>query len=61
MSDKHETDKLRILVIDDNPTIHEDFRKILVLDPNVNKDALSALDDKIFSDASDTKIRTRTG
>lgn len=55
MFDKNETDKLRILVIDDNPSIHEDFRKILVSDINVQNDALTKLDDKIFSDDSDTR------
>ncbi|EMI52132.1 response regulator [Rhodopirellula sallentina] len=29
---KSETDKPRILIIDDNPSIHEDFRKILTVD-----------------------------
>lgn len=38
----------RVLVVDDNPSIHADFRKVLtVADPSV--DALSSLEDAIFA------------
>ena len=37
----------RILIIDDNPAIHEDFRKTLCK-PNAAPAALEALEDSIF-------------
>lgn len=39
----------RILVVDDNPAVHEDFRKILC--PAEPNHALAALEDKLFADA----------
>lgn len=50
MINQNTADLFRILVIDDNPKVHEDFRKILVSSPDLQKDALAALDEKIFSD-----------
>ena len=44
----------RVLVVDDNPDIHRDFRKILV--PVENADELDALEASLF----DEKPRTRT-
>lgn len=40
----------RILIIDDNEAIHEDFRKILT-PPVMKADALHALEDALFGDA----------
>lgn len=40
----------RILIIDDNRAIHEDFRKILLPQRPVNS-ALSAMEDALFGDA----------
>jgi CheY-like chemotaxis protein len=41
----------RILIIDDNKAIHEDFRKILGPLPNVNQ-AMRALEDELFGEAA---------
>ena len=43
-------DKLRILVVDDNVAIHEDFRKVLAQDPSADVD-LSRAESLIFGDA----------
>src|SRR4051812_33808616 len=43
-------DRRRILVIDDNPAIHEDFRKILV--NRASSDELDALETAVFGDTS---------
>src|SRR5260221_4433376 len=39
----------RILVIDDNRAIHEDFRKVLVV-PNTRYDNLAEAEDALFAD-----------
>ena len=44
---------MRILIIDDNPAIHEDFKKILV--GNASKyDDLAAAETAVFDDAEET-------
>lgn len=51
----------RILVIDDNQSIHEDFAKILTptIDPAATS-ALEAVEDALFGDAQDPKPARRT-
>jgi CheY-like chemotaxis protein len=44
-------DNLRILVVDDNPSIHEDFKKILAGKADEKAAALDALSDDFFGDA----------
>lgn len=43
------TDKLRILIVDDSPTIHEDYKKILV-PQNIVKDEFDQLSMQLFDD-----------
>jgi len=45
-------DNLRILVVDDNPSIHEDFKKILSGRGEEKAAALDALSDDFFGDAA---------
>ena len=40
----------RIIIIDDNKSIHEDFRKILRPVVDTEKNSLNALEDKLFAD-----------
>lgn len=47
MSLKSKQEKLRILIIDDNPEIHKDFNKILKMDPT--KSELDEFEEKIFN------------
>ncbi len=60
MTDHGEFANRRILVIDDNPAIHEDFRKILGDDPSVHSTAdstLSAAEGLIFGDSAAATAR----
>jgi PAS domain S-box-containing protein len=52
MAEPTVTDHPRILVVDDNPAIHEDFRKILCADCETGK--LDKLEDELFGDAVET-------
>lgn len=47
----------RLLVIDDNPSIHEDFRKILL--PNDNDEALELAESAIFGSAARASVRLK--
>ena len=42
-------EKRRILIVDDNPAIHEDFRKILA--PPKSNDELDALESSLFGES----------
>ena len=47
-------DNLRILVVDDNAAIHEDFRKVLTQDPGT-EDHLSRAESLLFGDVPPTR------
>ena len=49
-------DNPRILVVDDNTAIHEDFRKVLAKDPGTEDD-LSRVESLLFGDATPTRPR----
>lgn len=49
-------DNPRILVVDDNTAIHEDFRKVLAQDPG-SEDDLSRVESLLFGDATPTRPR----
>jgi len=51
MADSHDTHNRRILVIDDNQTIHEDFRKILDSKESLAATALTNAEAVLFNDA----------
>jgi two-component system, NtrC family, sensor kinase len=53
-TNSHEPVNRRILIIDDNRAIHDDFRKILLPTRQVNS-ALSAMEDALFGD-SDVEV-----
>lgn len=40
------SDELRIIIIDDNPAIHQDFRKVLT--DNENSQVFDQLDEELF-------------
>ncbi len=44
----------RILIVDDNESIHEDFRKVLVHEENEDHAALDDLEAELFGDAEDS-------
>lgn len=46
----------RILVIDDNPAIHDDFRKVLAHGDEDREHALAAMESALFADAADVPI-----
>lgn len=48
----------RIIIIDDNKSIHEDFKKILIPVIDTEKQTLSALEDKLFADEFKTPENT---
>jgi len=47
---------LRILIIDDNPDIHQDFIKILMTDMSIKKEKLHLLEKEIFGEEKQKKI-----
>ena len=47
MNDKYKKARFRILVIDDNASIHDDFRKILLKEPSDQKD-LEHMESELF-------------
>jgi len=49
----------RILVVDDNPSIHQDFRKILCPDQNPSGAVLAGLAQELFGDAPAPKSNAR--
>ncbi len=40
----------RILIVDDNESIHEDFRKVLIVEKNEDQEALEELESELFGD-----------
>ncbi|MCI0535466.1 MAG: PAS domain S-box protein [Verrucomicrobiales bacterium] len=56
MTESHPLKNQRLLVIDDNPAIHEDFRKILALDHTTS--ALEDAEATLFGEASSGAKRT---
>jgi len=56
MNSAMNTDNRRILIIDDNRAIHEDFGKILGSGASENS-ALTALEDELFGEASPVSVK----
>lgn len=48
----------RILIVDDNESIHEDFRKVLVQERSDDQLALDELESELFGDEEDSKENT---
>lgn len=56
MNTDFEFSNFRILVVDDNPSIHEDFRKILCPPRSREEDALADMLEEVLGDARSRKI-----
>jgi CheY-like chemotaxis protein len=53
--------KHKILVVDDNKSIHEDIRSVLVATPSSHDDELLALEESLFDDGDDRNAAEETG